>query len=167
MEEKYLPVGTVCLLKGGSKRVMIIGFGIRPNENPDIMYDYLGCLFPEGVVSLEQNMVFNHDQIDNIVAKGFADEETEKFNAALKEAIAGMNVKQAPSNAPTAPAAPEAAPATPKAAPAAPAAPEPTTPEAVQAVQPAPIAEQVAPQPQANATGAEGASIPTLQFEDV
>ncbi len=28
MEEKYLPVGTVCMLKGGKKRVMVIGYGI-------------------------------------------------------------------------------------------------------------------------------------------
>ena len=100
MEEKYLPIGTVCLLKGGKKRVMIIGFGIRPNENPDIIYDYLGCLFPEGVVSLEQNMVFNHDQIQTIINKGFADEETSKFNEMLKNTVAKMNLQQAPSNVP-------------------------------------------------------------------
>jgi len=149
MEEKYLPVGTVCLLKGGSKRVMIIGFGIRPNENPDIMYDYLGCLFPEGVVSLEQNMVFNHDQIENIIAKGFADEETEKFNVALKEAISKMDVKQAPSQVPQqpAPVAPQAAPAAPQPAPAAPQAAQPAAPAAPQ---PAPMAEQVLPNIQPN-----------------
>lgn len=99
MEEKYLPIGTICLLKGGTKRIMIIGFGISPDENPGIIYDYLGCLFPEGVISLNQNMVFNHDQIEKIIVKGFADEETEKFNVTLKNVISKMNVQQAPSQA--------------------------------------------------------------------
>ena len=156
MEEKYLPVGTVCLLKGGSKRVMIIGFGIRPNENPDIMYDYLGCLFPEGVVSLEQNMVFNHDQIENIIAKGFADEETEKFNVALKEAISKMDVKQAPSQVHT---TPQAVPASETAQPApqaaqasqpAPAAPAPQAAQPAPQVTPAPVSEQILPNIQPN-----------------
>ena len=155
MEEKYLPIGTVCLLKGGKKRVMIIGFGIRPDENPDIMYDYLGCLFPEGVISLKQNMVFNHDQIQTIIAKGFADEETIKFNTELKNAIAKLNIKQAPSQVP------QSAPAVPNQNVAQPQAPE----MSAQPVQPAPIADQALAQT-TNVAGTNPA-IPTLEFEDV
>ena len=164
MEGKYLPIGTVCLLKGGTKRVMIVGFGIRPDDNPDIMYDYLGCLFPEGIISLKQNMVFNHDQIQTIVAKGFADDETAAFNSKLISEVAKLNVKQAPSVIPqTENVAPEQG-----------TQPAQEQPQAqpvetlIQAVQPAPISEQVLSQTAQTASVAEsGVTIPTLEFEDV
>ena len=41
--EKYLPIGTVVMLKGGKKRAMIIGFCSIPQEDQSKMYDYSGC----------------------------------------------------------------------------------------------------------------------------
>ena len=38
--EKYLPIGTVVLLKEGKKRVMITGFCIKPEEDKNKMFDY-------------------------------------------------------------------------------------------------------------------------------
>lgn len=84
MEGKYLPAGTVCLLKGGKKRVMIVGFGISPKEDPNKVYDYLGALYPEGIVSMDKNMVFNHEQIEQIVYKGLEDPEQKEFNLKLE-----------------------------------------------------------------------------------
>ena len=55
MEElkKYLPIGTVVLLKGGQKRLMITGFCSIPKEDKTKIYDYTGCLYPEGVLNSE------------------------------------------------------------------------------------------------------------------
>ena len=75
MEEKYLPVGSVCMLKGGQKAVMVVGYGIQPKENPNVVYDYLGALYPEGIVTMDQNMVFNHENIDRVLFKGYETEE--------------------------------------------------------------------------------------------
>ena len=44
--EKYLPIGTVVMLKGGTKRVMISGFCAIDGENVKNMYDYSGCVYP-------------------------------------------------------------------------------------------------------------------------
>ena len=84
--EKYLPIGSVVLLKNGTKRLMITGFCIIPNGDKK-MYDYSGCLYPEGVISSDQIAVFNHDQIDKIFAIGYSDEEEKKFKEQMKQEI--------------------------------------------------------------------------------
>lgn len=85
--DKYLPIGTVVLLKNAQKRMMITGFCCADEENPDKMYDYIGCLYPEGLISSENNLLFDHDQIGQIFALGFKDEEEVEFKEKLAEAL--------------------------------------------------------------------------------
>lgn len=87
IREKYLPVGTVVMLKNASKRVMVIGFCIIPENDPEKVYDYLGCIYPEGVMDANQNLMFNHDQIDKIYHMGLEDEEEKTFKVKLKEVL--------------------------------------------------------------------------------
>jgi len=63
MSEKFLPIGTVVLLKGAEKRIMITGFCTYVDDEQKTMYDYCGCLYPEGVLASDQVAIFNHDQI--------------------------------------------------------------------------------------------------------
>jgi len=62
---KYLPIGSVVLLKEGKKRVMIYGVKQIATKNKE-EYDYIACLFPEGNIDSEHTYIFNHDQIDRI-----------------------------------------------------------------------------------------------------
>ena len=57
IEEKYLPIGTVVMLKGGKKRAMITGFCAISEDNKDKIYDYSGCLYPEGFISSNQTAI--------------------------------------------------------------------------------------------------------------
>lgn len=84
--EKYLPIGTVVLLKGGSKRVMIYGFCCQGSES-DKIYDYIGCLSPEGFISRDKNLLFDHDQIDKVINLGLVDEEEKAFKEKLNNVI--------------------------------------------------------------------------------
>lgn len=84
--EKYLPIGTVVLLKGGIKRVMITGFCVMSSQNNKI-YDYTGCLYPEGYVSQNNVMLFDHNQIDKIYYLGLSDNEEKMFKQKLNEVI--------------------------------------------------------------------------------
>jgi len=79
MKEKFLPIGSVVMLKGGSKRVMVAGYLAIDNQNKDVIYDYSGCMFPEGFLGSDQTLLFNHDQIDKIYFDGFQDEEQKTF----------------------------------------------------------------------------------------
>lgn len=87
IEEKFLPIGTVVLLKGGKKRLMITGYCMKTGENPDKIYDYNGCLFPEGVIKSDLTSVFDHSQIEKVFFKGYKDEESDKFFNKLNKAL--------------------------------------------------------------------------------
>ena len=85
-KEKYLPIGTVVLLKGGNKRVMILSYLIFSNGNDKkkVMYDYGGCTFPEGVMDSKTAVGFNHADIEEIVHMGLEDDkEFKELNDAL------------------------------------------------------------------------------------
>ena len=92
MKEKFLPVGTVVMLKGGKKRLMITGFYVMDGEKKDKMYDYCGCLYPEGVVSADKNALFDHEQIEQIYYMGYADEEEKEFKSKLELALKSQNI---------------------------------------------------------------------------
>lgn len=85
--QKFLPIGSVVLLKGATKRLMITGFCTMAVDDKSKMYDYSGCLFPEGVISSNETALFNHDQIERIFCIGFKDEEQERFMTRLKELL--------------------------------------------------------------------------------
>ena len=79
MPEKFLPLGSVIKLKGATKRMMIIGFCAVDGENKEKIYDYYGCLYPEGVVSMDRTLLFDHEQIETIYCIGFSDDEEKEF----------------------------------------------------------------------------------------
>lgn len=88
MEEKFLPIGSVVLLEGASKRLMIIGFCVtNKNGGDDKVYDYAGCLYPEGVISSEETALFNHERIKKVYFKGYSDYENDQFMERLKKAL--------------------------------------------------------------------------------
>jgi hypothetical protein len=83
--EKYLPIGTVLMLKEAKKRIMIIGY--LPVSNKDgekVIYDYAACLYPEGMISSDKTLLFNHDQIEKIYFIGNNDAETTQFLESIK-----------------------------------------------------------------------------------
>ena len=90
MKEKYLPIGTVVLLKGGRKRAMITGFCSVAQENQDKIYDYSGCVYPEGYLSSNQVCLFDHDQIEKIFFVGFEDEEEKHFKEKLNTIVSNL-----------------------------------------------------------------------------
>lgn len=89
--EKYLPLGSVVLLKGGEKRVMITGFASVSPDTGNRIFDYSGCVFPEGFMSYNEVCVFDHSQIDKVFYKGLEDEEQKQFNELLKQKIQELN----------------------------------------------------------------------------
>lgn len=92
--KKYLPIGTVVMLKNGKKRVMITGFCSSDIENKERIYDYNGCLYPEGYLSPNQVFLFDHEQIDKIYYLGYSDEEEMSFKIRLDAAMEQYNKGQ-------------------------------------------------------------------------
>ena len=79
----YLPIGSVVLLKGGNKRLMICG-RVQTKKGSDEIYDYSGCYFPEGVLHSDEMFFFNNDAIETIFFIGFQDEEELHFKEILE-----------------------------------------------------------------------------------
>lgn len=76
--KKYLPIGSIVLLKNGTKRVMIYGRKqLQVGTNTE--WDYIGCLYPEGNINEEYMYLFNHDSIDKVFFMGYQDEEEFDF----------------------------------------------------------------------------------------
>lgn len=81
MKEKFLPIGTVVLLKGGKKELMITSYCIYPNNvqykdgqyiTPEKkIYEYGSCIYPEGILDTNVVCAFNHEQIDKILHMGY------------------------------------------------------------------------------------------------
>jgi len=82
--KQLLPVGSVVLLEGGDKRLMIYGIlQINPADNKQ--FDYIGCLYPEGFVGSEHTYLFNNENIQKVDFIGFVDGEQQAFRTRLNE----------------------------------------------------------------------------------
>ncbi|MCU9613232.1 DUF4176 domain-containing protein [Caldibacillus lycopersici] len=88
--DQLLPNGSIVLLKGGNKKLMIYGrkqlLLIDEAGNPveeGRMFDYLGVPYPEGYISPEYSFVFNHDDIREIIFKGYENQEEAEFQEVL------------------------------------------------------------------------------------
>lgn len=90
MFEKVLPIGTIVLLKGARKRVMIIGYCKYMGDDTSKIYDYAGCVYPEGYLSPDTTALFDHDQIDAIFSLGFRNMVQHEFQKKLESALKNM-----------------------------------------------------------------------------
>ncbi len=76
---ELLPIGSVVLLKNGQKRLMIHGVK-QTDQSSDKEYDYISVLYPEGNMGNDTGLfLFNHSDIDEVIFRGFEDEERETF----------------------------------------------------------------------------------------
>ena len=66
---------------------MVNGFCSIDAEEPEKMYDYSGVLYPEGSLSSDQTLLFNHDQIVRIDHMGLIDDEETAFKTKLNEIL--------------------------------------------------------------------------------
>lgn len=87
MKEKYLPIGSVVLLKNGTKKLMISSYLIfsAGEEKERKMFDYGGCPFPEGIIESEYAIGFNHEDIAEVIHVGLEDDEQKKLNDVLNK----------------------------------------------------------------------------------
>ena len=76
--QDLLPIGTVVLLEGGEKRLMIYGIKQTDLETQDV-YDYIGVEYPEGNMGQGTQFLFNHDQIKEVYFQGYEDDERVLF----------------------------------------------------------------------------------------
>lgn len=77
-----LPLGTVVLLKGATRKIVIIGY-YPQEEGNDKIWDYFGCAYPMGVIASNQSLLFDTVQIEKVIYMGYCDNENEEFRREL------------------------------------------------------------------------------------
>ncbi len=82
--KSMLPIGSVVLLKGGQKRLMIVG-RIQTDVATGTTYDYSGCYYPEGMINSKELFMFNNDNIQKLFFIGFQDEEEIEFRKVIDQ----------------------------------------------------------------------------------
>jgi len=72
---EYLSLGSIIILKGSVKKIMVIARGLVtvPNETP-VFFDYGGVTYPEGLAG-DQILYFNHEDTTKVIFEGYADED--------------------------------------------------------------------------------------------
>lgn len=75
---ELLPIGSIVLLEGAEKKLMIFGVGqTQLEENKD--FDYIGVVYPEGNMGEGSQFLFNHSDIESVFFRGYEDEERNSF----------------------------------------------------------------------------------------
>ena len=50
----------------------------------DVMFDYGGCVYPEGMITSDQLFAFNHDQIEKVVYMGYVTDQQKEISKVLR-----------------------------------------------------------------------------------
>ncbi len=84
--KELLPIGSVVLLEGGKKKLMIYGRK-QLQKGTATVWDYIGCIYPEGNINEDFTFLFNHKNIKEVYFDGYRNEEEDNFQKILREAI--------------------------------------------------------------------------------
>ena len=105
MYNSYLAIGTVVMLKGEGKKVMIIGYYGRDTQDKAV--DYMGVTYPEGYLSADAIVGFNQNEVLQVLHEGYKDLEQERFYGELSAFAQGLTKQSTPTvpfvNTPTQP----------------------------------------------------------------
>lgn len=80
--ESVLPVGSVVKIESLDALVMVIGY--EPSME-DMMAEYLGVIYPMGLISDQSAVAFDGSTIEEVVFTGYLDEEGERGFAAVRQ----------------------------------------------------------------------------------
>ncbi len=97
-DNEVLSIGTVVKLRDSKGLAMVISFGMLANKDgKEILYDYLGCPYPQGVITTDYFIYFDKKDIDEVVFNGYSndtDKECKKGYLELRKAYEDMKEKQ-------------------------------------------------------------------------
>ncbi|PGZ09106.1 hypothetical protein COE30_09810 [Bacillus cereus] len=79
MNSQLLPIGSIVILKEGTKKLMIFGRKQQVETDEVRKFDYMGCPYPEGYMNPDFTYLFNHDDIQEVVSTGYEDQEERTF----------------------------------------------------------------------------------------
>ncbi len=88
MNKGLLPIGSVVRLTDGTRKVMITGYYSKTKDD-DKIYDYNGCVFPEGLME-NLYLLFESKQIEEVFYKGLENEELIEYTKKISSNEMGV-----------------------------------------------------------------------------
>lgn len=79
---KFYPIGTVVILKGGNRPLMIYGRK-QMQVTSGMMWDYVACLYPEGNITDKYTFFFQQEEIEKVLHMGYNSPYEEKMQKLL------------------------------------------------------------------------------------
>ena len=92
MYNTYLAIGTIVMLKGEGKKVMVIGYYGVDNNGKSV--DYMGVTYPEGFMDPDTIVGFNQNEVIQVLHEGYKDVEQDRFYTELKAFAEGMSTQR-------------------------------------------------------------------------
>lgn len=77
--KRLLPLGTIVKLKEETDKIMIVSRLVRKERNGEI-FDYCGCLVPQGIQNPNNVVIFNHEDVNRLLFIGFQDEQEIEYS---------------------------------------------------------------------------------------
>lgn len=92
--EKYLPIGSVCSIRGNENLVMITGYFSMEYHKQIKVYDYRGTSYPIGNLG-NSSFSFNHSDITEIKFLGYQNENFQSLNRQLlKQSVSSIEINE-------------------------------------------------------------------------
>lgn len=93
MKERFLPIGSIVMLKNAKTPLMITSYCIIPTgmqlkdkqeiEPQQRMFEYGGCIYPHGIIDSNIINAFDHNQIEEVLFVGYETKEQKELSSAL------------------------------------------------------------------------------------
>ena len=93
--EGILPIGSVVLLQGAIKKLMIMGIKQKKADEPEQEYDYIGVPYPEGFLRPDMTYLFNQEDINDVVFHGYENPEWQHLMELVEEAYVNKSFENA------------------------------------------------------------------------
>ena len=90
-----LPIGSVVTLNDlKDQDVMIVGYCAQKADGTGKPFDYCGCLHPIGMLSRENTLLFDHEQIQRIRGIGYISDASYAVLPRMEEILAELRKEQ-------------------------------------------------------------------------
>lgn len=90
--EYLLPIGSVVQLYNGEQKVMICGVLQKGLSTGERTFDYVAVPYPMGEYDPRIKIGFDHTDIENIIFRGYEDEERKAFLVFLEAAARSKKI---------------------------------------------------------------------------
>ena len=74
-----LPIGSVVMVKGIKRKVLIFGYKQKRRGQNENVFDYIGVVYPEGHIDNRLHIGFNQENIEKVIFRGYEDEQRDQL----------------------------------------------------------------------------------------